>query len=127
MSPRSYCILSNLHLILKKQKQTNNKQTNATWSYFFFFCTIFCASGPCITCGCDMTKFSQCQFETCLKKTKNKKKIKIKNTFFRRAHHANLKHVSGWRMFQNSTQHVHSFNNDKKHLLLSTKNNSTLY
>ena len=33
-----------------------------------------------------------------------------KYTFFRRAHHANLKHVSGWHMFQNGTQHVHSFN-----------------
>ena len=27
--------------------------------------------------------------------------------FFRTAHHANLKHVSGWHMFQNGTQHTH--------------------
>ena len=27
--------------------------------------------------------------------------------FFRTAHHANLKHVSGWHMFQSRTQHVH--------------------
>ena len=52
-----------------------------------------------------------------------------KYTFFRRAHRANLKHVSGWHVFQNGTQHVHhvhSFNKYKKHLLLSAENNSSL-
>ena len=33
-----------------------------------------------------------------------------KCTFIRMAHHANLKHVSGsWHMFQNGTQHVHTY------------------
>ena len=45
----------------------------------------------------DMTKFAQCQSETCFQKC----------TFFKTAHHANLKHVSGWYMFQNDMQHVH--------------------
>ena len=30
-----------------------------------------------------------------------------KCTFFRTAHHANLKHVSEWHMFQSGTQHTH--------------------
>ena len=62
-----------------------------------------------------MTKFTQCQFETC-----------FKNTCFSKRHTMPISNMFHRHMYQNGTQHVHSFNKYKKHLLLSAENNSTL-
>ena len=43
----------------------------------------------------DMTTFARCQSETCLEMH-----------IFQNGTPLNLKHISGWHMFQNGTQHV---------------------
>ena len=62
--------------LLQMQWVKNTKKTSFLWNL-------------------DMADFAHRQSEAC---------FKIAH-FFRTAHHVNLKHVSGWHMFQNGTQH----------------------
>ena len=85
VSLKTHCIWSSLTFITEKQ-------TNAAWLYLWSLFTNCCASGSCILHAASIWRSLHSAvpiwsvFQKC--------------TFFRMAHHANLKHVSGWHMFE---------------------------
>ena len=80
----THCIWSSPKFITKKTNKSSSLVSLLVSLHYSFY-----ASGPCIliTCGFNMTKFAQCQFEAC----------------FRMAHILERHIMPIWNMFQNDT------------------------
>ena len=99
-----------LYLLLK------NKQANKCSSLALLLVSLLkflCFRTLHLTYGFDMTTLTQCQPEACFRMAhfSERQTIPIWNmfqdgTFSERHTMPNLKHVSGWHMFKNGTQHV---------------------
>ena len=85
---RSHCILS---------RPTFNTEKKSFVVLLVSMRNILCFRTLHSTYGFDMTKFSQCQFETC-----------FKNICFSKRHTMPISNMFHRHMFQNGTQHVHS-------------------
>ena len=92
----THCIWSSPTFIAEKQTK---KERNAAWPYFWFSAHHFMLKNLALN--------MQLRYdEVCRVSNWN---MSQKCTFFRTAHHASLKHVSGRHMFQNGTQHAQLF------------------